>query len=76
MSISQLEFRSFERRRRYLLGPSYKHSTPNGVKPVLPVTGSIKTPGECAFSPNLAQKTRTYEIATQSIAEVAQRAEL
>src|SRR6266498_2506091 len=41
MSICQLEFRSFERRRRYLLGPNYKHLTPNGVKPVLPVTGLI-----------------------------------
>src|SRR6266540_5005005 len=41
MSICQLEFRSFERRRRYLLGPNYKHLTPNGVKPVRPVTGSI-----------------------------------
>src|SRR6266542_2829976 len=31
MSTCRLEFRSFERRRRYLPGPNYKHSTHNGV---------------------------------------------
>src|SRR6266511_5237098 len=113
MNTCQLEFRSIVRRRRYLLGPNYKHSTPNepvgkrtlrlicdlgvsavssfctkihhrgatrslrrdkrfspthssGVKPVLPLTGSTKTPGESAHSAKiLLKKIRTYEIATQ-----------
>ncbi len=47
----QIEFRSCERRRRYLLGPNYKHSTPNGVKTVLPLTGSIKILAGVRFQP-------------------------
>src|SRR6266496_4206232 len=58
MSTCQLEFRSSERRRRYLLGPNYKHSTPNGVKPVLPLTGSINTPGRVRSQPKSCSKNK------------------
>src|SRR6266542_2342411 len=75
MSICQREFRSCERRRRCLLGPNYKHSTPNGVKPVLSVTGSIKTPGRVRFQPKSCanKKQELYEIAAQRKTQIRTR---
>src|SRR6266540_5640074 len=68
MSICQLEFRSFERRRTYCLAQTINIRHLTGVKPVLPLTGSIRTPGRVRFQPKTcSKKPRTYEIATQKV---------
>ncbi len=79
MSTCQLEFRSCERRRRYLPGQTYKHSTPNGVKPVLPLTSSIKTPllFDGRSSLDFPQRLRkSAQIITTTLVQLRERARL
>src|SRR6266540_7053668 len=56
MSTCQHEFRSFERRRRYLLGPNYKHSTPNRGETCSATNGLDKDPRESAVSAQILLK--------------------